>query len=685
MSSARTSSPSGGPLRVMIYSRVSTDDQAEAGISIQEQPGLVKEHLDRTFGPGRWLLVDEVKDEGLSGSYGPTIFDHVDSVAGAPRRGRKWRPSLERVFRAIKNDEIDAVAVYTLSRLYREPLAQLNFIDQMLKPRGMLLISAKESVDIYSASGRFQANILAAAAGFQRESSNDNVKDIIRRRKESGLWHGQCPYGWRFPTLSEQEAGYPKTIKAIPEQLDHVKLVAKLYLEGHSEQSIARRLNDEGVPFFMKKTVNGSRQTSWDFQKVRILLRNPAHAGMVQLGNGELIRGYHYEQRAFDLETYQAIQSAGRDRRRRYRGVRSERPEMLLSGIAMCASCGGKLMVRYTDNQRSYTCRGLRNEALSRHVRVDADTLEKAVLHEVEKLATSPELLRQAAQRIGEQAGHEARESKAKLEKLRERKTALDQQRSNAVRQLREDVLSAEDYKELRKQIEAEETYVVDQIGSLEQALAGSYDSERLEKRALAALKDFPLLWSNLKPCERAELMRSAIEELVIGDEHACALMKLKLHLMPVVCLRLPRLVASREREKASGIEAITLSELAALWHLLEGKRPTEGALAMGISKSTFSSFTSRAAQRLGEDSPLIAARKARTLIKQVEHLLPLNHVKRKRRHKRNDLTAFERVVLDRSRVGGSHQEIADALGAPIAKVATGLVSAQAKLLKENM
>ncbi len=152
-----------------------------------------------------------------------------------------------------------------------------------------------------------------------------------------------------------------------------MKRVAELYLAGHSEQRVASRLNSEGVPFFIKKTVNGSRQTSWDFHKVRILLRNSAHAGMIQLESGDLIRGYHYEQRAYDLETCQAIQAAGRNRCRRFRGVKSDRPEMLLNGIATCASCGGKLMVRYTDNQRSYTCRGPRNEALSRHVRVDAD------------------------------------------------------------------------------------------------------------------------------------------------------------------------------------------------------------------------------------------------------------------------------------------------------------------------
>src|SRR5512132_3689999 len=141
MNVPRTTSPAGGPLRIAIYTRVSTDDQERDGISLEEQPQLVRQYLDRKRRAGSYQVVMEVKDAGLSGSYGPdTVAINPATNTLIPKRG-KCRPGLAQIFEAALDNEIDAVAVYNVSRLYRDQLAQMNFIGHLLKPRGMLLLS----------------------------------------------------------------------------------------------------------------------------------------------------------------------------------------------------------------------------------------------------------------------------------------------------------------------------------------------------------------------------------------------------------------------------------------------------------------------------------------------------------------------------------------------------------------
>lgn len=65
-------------LRVAIYTRVSTEEQAKDGISIHQQPDLVKEALDKKLGAGNYVIVRVCSDPGMSGSLGPTDEDIRD-------------------------------------------------------------------------------------------------------------------------------------------------------------------------------------------------------------------------------------------------------------------------------------------------------------------------------------------------------------------------------------------------------------------------------------------------------------------------------------------------------------------------------------------------------------------------------------------------------------------------------
>ncbi len=676
----RVTGPSGGPLRAISYARVSSEEQAQNGVSLGDQATFIARGVEARLGVGNVRIVAELSDPGITGARGPSAYDVIDDGTICPHKSH--RPGLTKALQMLLDDEADVLVVYNFSRLYRDGTMGAGLVDRILKPRGQDLISIQEPVDVYTPAGMLQMVVLGGASKYQIASGNQVIRDNLRERKVDGGWLGTPPYGWRWAKKDGRPESRTRTIEPIPEQINHVREVANSYLAGHSEGNVAKLLNARGIPFILKKEVNGSRTATWTKVHVRILLRNAAHAGQIML-DGVLKPGLHYGDRAYDLETYEQIQETLTSRRTRFRGVKNERPEMMLAGLVTCGSCGERLAARFSDGLRCYTCRGQKGDAVSKHVWVNAQTLEMAVLHEVAKVAALPEVLEAARTRIGLSArqGHEALFQE--VEQVRDRVAAFKLQKQNALRQLREGFLSDELFKMQIEAISSDELLVKSRFEELELALSGSADVEKLERRALESLNSFQTVWDHLVPCERSQLLRTVVEKLEITDLDSHSVASIKLHLMPEVVQPLPRIVAARNG-LATGLESITSSELACLWHLGQGKLPSEGALAMGISRSSFSGMVTRAARRLDAKDSKEAVRKARAWVIRSQHLLPLTGAQGRRRKPRFALSALEATAIDLRKKGLSADEVRDQFGISTDRVRKLLAEADAKMLAQE-
>lgn len=88
----------------VVYSRVSTEEQAKTGYSVEEQLHTLREHASS----GRLEVVAEVADEGYSGADPD-------------------RPGLLRVMELAESGEIDAVVAVKRDRLFRSRLYRREF------------------------------------------------------------------------------------------------------------------------------------------------------------------------------------------------------------------------------------------------------------------------------------------------------------------------------------------------------------------------------------------------------------------------------------------------------------------------------------------------------------------------------------------------------------------------------
>jgi site-specific DNA recombinase len=134
------------------YCRVSTEEQAEEGFSIEGQTDRL-----RAYSAARDLGdITVIGDPGLSGKD-------------------MHRPGLQQVLAAVEAGHVSHVLVWRLDRLSRN-LGDLVLLADMFGNQGVGLHSVSENLDLSSASGRMYYNILGTFAQFYREQLSENVR-----------------------------------------------------------------------------------------------------------------------------------------------------------------------------------------------------------------------------------------------------------------------------------------------------------------------------------------------------------------------------------------------------------------------------------------------------------------------------------------------------------------------------
>jgi len=187
---------------IICYVRVSTDEQAREGVSLDAQ--VAKAHAWRDLNaPDAELLV--FRDEGISGT-------------------RTDRPGLDAALEAAEQAQEVVFLVYSLSRLSRSTTHTLELAERLEKA-GADLVSLSERIDTTSAAGKMVFRMLAVLAEFER--------DQIAERTRAAMCHLRNT-GQRFSRFSP----YPQ---------ETVEQVKHLRARGLSYRVIGRELLARGI------------------------------------------------------------------------------------------------------------------------------------------------------------------------------------------------------------------------------------------------------------------------------------------------------------------------------------------------------------------------------------------------------------------------------------------------------
>lgn len=227
---------------VAIYVRVSTEDQAKEGFSLDAQLDKLRSYCNARD----WKIKSEYRDDGYSG------------------RNIK-RPAYSKMMQEI--DEWDILLVIKMDRIHRN---SKNFMTMMeyLKQKEKEFVSMTESLDTSTAMGRFVMDIIQRIAQLESEQIGERVYIGMdqKARTGSGLLGFNIPYGYYF---SDGHLYIHKEESIV------VKNIYEWYKNGNSMGDIAKMLNKDDTP--TKKNAD-----SWAKKTISKILKNPLYCGYLR-------------------------------------------------------------------------------------------------------------------------------------------------------------------------------------------------------------------------------------------------------------------------------------------------------------------------------------------------------------------------------------------------------------------
>jgi site-specific DNA recombinase len=246
---ARPSSPvpkEEAPTRVALYTRVSTEDQAREGFSLDAQLERLR-HFAKAQG---WSVAGEYVDEGHSG------------------RTTK-RPMYQRMME--ERARWDTLLVLKMDRIHRNSRNFMQMMDE-LRREGKQFASVTESLDTGTAMGRFVMDIIQRIAQLESDQIGERTRLGMaqKARQRAGNLGKPAPFGYRYSA-----PGGP--LEPVEAESRIVATIFASYAKGAKRSDIAQSLVEGG-----SRTRSGK---PWDRWAIADILLNPTYAGATRWGD----------------------------------------------------------------------------------------------------------------------------------------------------------------------------------------------------------------------------------------------------------------------------------------------------------------------------------------------------------------------------------------------------------------
>ena len=226
--------------RVAIYSRVSTEEQAKEGISVDAQIDKCKSYCDARG----WNIHKIYVDPGFSA-------------------GTLDRPAMKELLKDSEDQRFDIILVYKIDRFSRR-LKDLIMVLEELKLKNINFTSVTEQIDTTSAMGEAFFQIIGVFAQLERGMVKERVKLAFDRKADLGEALYRPPYGYTYQNR-----------KLVPDPItsSNIEEIFEMWLNGIDYKIIAEKF----------KLSSSSIYT---------IIKNPVYIGKIRY-KGLLYEGKH--------------------------------------------------------------------------------------------------------------------------------------------------------------------------------------------------------------------------------------------------------------------------------------------------------------------------------------------------------------------------------------------------------
>ena len=202
-------------MRAFGYTRVSTEDQAQSGVSLEAQEAKIRAYCTAKG----WELARVVRDGGYSAKD-------------------LNRPGMQEVIRGCKGKELDVVVILKLDRLTRSVKDLGYLVEDVFSRHGISFSRIQDNFDTCTANGRMVMNILATLAQWERDVISERTREAMQFMKRGLKLVGAVPFG--FDLVEGQ---------LVPNgtEMGTARVILGLRRQGKSYHTIAERLNAKGM------------------------------------------------------------------------------------------------------------------------------------------------------------------------------------------------------------------------------------------------------------------------------------------------------------------------------------------------------------------------------------------------------------------------------------------------------
>lgn len=289
-------------MKVALYARVSTEEQAKHGLSISTQ----LDNLRQWAADSGHQIIGEYVDLGVSARKSPVK-----------------RPELQRLLGDL--DKIELIAFTKLDRWTRNIKGYYD-VQALLDEHKVAWAAIQEDYETLTAAGRFKVNIMLSVGENEADRTSERIKVVLDRKVAMGEYIGnRIPLGLRLDGKH-----------LVPgENADTIRAAFDLYRQTGSIYRVKDFLHEQGHGIV--------------YVTVCRILRNPMYAGRYR-------DNHSYCEPIIDPVVFDEVQVMLQ--RRSYRQNQSKRV-YLFSGLIRCAYCGKVLIGAWagqTKDPYRYRC-----------------------------------------------------------------------------------------------------------------------------------------------------------------------------------------------------------------------------------------------------------------------------------------------------------------------------------------
>ncbi len=493
-------------MKVALYARVSSDQQAEKNNSIPSQLRLLHEYALKH----NMEVVKEYVDEGESALSinRPAFLEMIGET-------KKKFPLFQ------------AILVWKLSRFARNRQDSILY-KSMLRKRGIEVTSISEPIDDTPQGQLMEGMIEVIDEFYSAVLAQETLRGMVENARK-GYRNGGFPiYGYKNVQVFD-EKGNPKTKYEVNEtEAKVVKLIFELYARGNGLKNIVMELTKRGI-----KPRSGSY---WSKSTVANILRNETYIGWTVFNKRDkkttgrqfkakdewvIIKGTH--EPIISEELFDKVQKLIEERQPKNTPAQVTASQYLLSGLMRCGKCGGAYGVTGYGRKRKYAYYNCINyskkgKKVCPGRRLRADELDREIIGRVRKLVFSDDNMRKLVDDINAATKSVRMDYTRKITELKKKATDLQLRARRQYEAIESGKIDlswvAERLKELRTQRDSlqEEIIYYERLNAQNQSayIAGSMiESYRKEMEEV-------FVGSNVH--EQRDFLKKFIEKIIIDD-----------------------------------------------------------------------------------------------------------------------------------------------------------------------